>query len=90
MQSSAEYYEAELIKMRRDCIRMREALQHALLQLEVGPVFSLPEDELVAVTETMVLERLPMIKAFLLGVMEGKRPGFDEFIREKLDAAASG
>jgi hypothetical protein len=76
--------------MRKDCIRMREALQHALQQLETGPLFSLPEDEIVEVTEAMVINRLPMVKSFLRGVMDGQKPGFDEFIREKLDAAAPG
>jgi hypothetical protein len=77
MQSSLTDCEAKLIKMHKDCIRMREALVHIALQLDGSA--------------SIVLERIPHIIEFANAVIdEGGRPGFESFIREKLDAAASG
>ena len=86
MQDTLNISKAELIKMRQDCIRMREALKRIAEQLDVSASCDLDIPGADA-----VLDRLPHIHRFALDMAEGgKRPGFDEFIREKLDAAASG
>ncbi len=59
-------------------IRYREALRHVAVQIN-------PRYE----TSELIIHRLPAILEFIEDILEGgKRPGFDDFIREKLDASA--
>jgi hypothetical protein len=80
MQSSLTDCEAKLIKMQEDCIRMREALLHIAVNLDMA--YSTPEQ--------INLRIAHLAKFANEVVIAGKRPGFESFIREKLDAAASG
>ena len=90
MQSGTQDSDLVRIKMRRDRIRMREALKHALIQIEPGTYPCLGTDQSYTLTEEEACRRLPMVKRFLTDIMAGIRPGFDRFIAEKLDAAAAG
>jgi hypothetical protein len=80
MQSSLTNCEAKLIKMQEDCIRMREALLHIAINLDVD--ISTPEK---------VHSRLAHLAKFASEVVvAGKRPGFESFLKHQANAAASG
>lgn len=80
MQSSLTDCEAKLIKMQEDCIRMREALLHIAVNLDMN--YSTPEQ--------INLRIAHLAKFASEVVIAGKRPGFESFLKHQADAAASG
>jgi hypothetical protein len=61
--------------MSKDEVRLREALRHISAQID-------PEYSSIA----SIADRLPHVIRFIDDILEGgKRPGFDEFIKNKLE-----
>jgi hypothetical protein len=73
--------------MSKDEVRLREALKRIAIELELGEHWNVCIDTMYEVTPEIMLTRLPSIRQFALDMAEGgKRPGFDELIKDKLEA----